>query len=373
MQLGKKKTDPKDNTKEVKHRQVNKCTMTDILFITLINYIREKGTGGFIALSEDDVFTDRLTVYDSKNKLLVDSGFISPAMNRAIYLEDNTKNLTKKFVSVNEYNYCNNLFYKTLKFIKESDYGMYTTTFKLYDSNTRKAVTISDFYDKSLIGSIKKQLFDDLGLYSSDWLGYMQLINNKDTKKETLKYTRELIKTYFTENTNENKENFIKRYGINYDTIYPAYIICIFDCNKNNTDIDNYIASKVKKLNFDKLNYIEQRSRKGTYKSTYSNILKKDITKLNDMDEELYKLIQNETYEEEVQTLLYKWYKLSIFDKYKKTNYVNSKQQQKLINKTLKEKRNEEIKQLKADGKTQKETANILHISERTVRTYWNK
>jgi DNA-binding NarL/FixJ family response regulator len=78
-------------------------------------------------------------------------------------------------------------------------------------------------------------------------------------------------------------------------------------------------------------------------------------------------------YYENIQQQLYKWYTLSIFDNNKKTQYINSKEQQKLINKALKEERNQQILWLKDEGFTQKEVAEMLNISLRTVKNYWNK
>ena len=374
MQLGISKDNKED--KIVKTRESGKCTMTDIFFITLINYIRENGIGGIIAISEYDTSDkegDRLNIIDTKSQLLTESGFISKDINRSIYSNSN-KSVIKKFMAQNEYNYTNNLFQKTLKFIKDNDYGICSSTLKLYNSKTRKSMIISDFYDYSLIETIKRLTFEYLNLKPNDWSRYIQLINNKNTKDDILEHTKQLFKTLFKDKENNDyKLNFYNKHGIDWDIIYPAYMISIFDYEQNNIDIDNYIADKVKRLNFDKTDYVEMRSKKGTYKKTYDRLIDLTIEELeNEVDKELFDLIQNDNYFDTIQLQLFKWYKFSIFDTHKKTNYISSREQKKITNKIQKEQRNETIQLLKEEGWTQKQVSEDLHIGIATVKRQWN-
>ncbi len=348
--------------------------MVDIMFITLINYIREHGKQG-IATIENDILRDRINVVNTKSRLLIESGFITGDINKSLHM--NKKDNLKKFMAENEYSYTNNLFHKTLKFIVKNNYGKYYNTYKLCNYEKRNYTVLSDIYDIAIIDTIKSKLFKHLGLFKDDWSKYIKLINNKDTRAAILEHTLNLFNEYRNLiEVNEHVESFFKRHKSNFDIIYPAYIISIFDYEENNEDIDNYISEKVSKLNFNKLDYIEQRSQKGIYKNTYERIINNynDAEAIeSDLDKELFELIQNEDYFEKIQTQLYKWYTLSIFDKHNKTKYINKKQEKKEINKMNKEHRNQQIYFLKDEGFTQKEVAEMLNIGLRTVQRLWNK
>lgn len=369
--------------KEKQHRKVNKITMTDILFITIMNYIRENGQHGFIKLSGLDTTKKYIHMLETKNKLLVNAGFINKNVSQTLYSKDENCDIVQQFMAGNEYKYSSNLFHKVLVFIKKQNFGIYSDTYKICSSKTNKSVILDNFYDIALVASIKKQVFDQFFIQDFDWGKYIEYINNKKINNNILNYTSKLFKETFKLDTKDSdqktelelrKSLFVQCNGNEFDTIYPAYIISIYDYDKNYNEIDEYIADKVKKLNFDKKEYTINRSKKGTYQNKYKEL--KEYNSIdnieNNLDKELYKLIENEKYFSTIQEQLYKWYTLSIYNKYKKTNYKNKRDFQSAKSKINKEYRNKSIQLYKDQGCTQKQVAEKLKISLRTVKNYWN-
>jgi hypothetical protein len=372
--------------KEKQHRKVNKITITDILFITIMNYIRENGQHGFIKLSGLDTTKKYIHMLETKNKLLVNAGFINKDVSQTLYSKDENCDIVQQFMAGNEYKYSSNLFHKVLTFIKKQNFGIYSDTYKICSSKTNKSVILDNFYDIALVASIKKQVFDQFFIQDFDWGKYIEYINNGKINNNILNYTSKLFKeTFELDELDLDKSNkktelelrkslFIQCNGNEFDTIYPAYIISIYDYDKNYNEIDEYIADKVKKLNFDKKEYTINRSKKGTYQNKYKELKEYNSidTIENNLDKELYKLIENEKYFSTIQEQLYKWYTLSIYNKYKKTNYKNKRDFQSAKSKINKEYRNKSIQLYKDQGCTQKQVAEKLKISLRTVKNYWN-
>mgnify|MGYP000948422462 FL=1 len=369
--------------KEKQHRKVNKITMTDILFITIMNYIRENGQHGFIKLSGLDTTKKYIHMLETKNKLLVNAGFINKDVSQTLYSKDENCNIVQQFMAGNEYKYSSNLFHKVLTFIKKQNFGIYSDTYKICSSKTNKSVILDNFYDIALVASIKKQVFDQFFIQDFDWGKYIEYINNGKINNNILNYTSKLFKETFELDSDESnkktelelrKSLFVQCNGNEFDTIYPAYIISIYDYDKNYNEIDEYIADKVKKLNFDKKEYTINRSKKGAYQNKYKELKEyNSIDNIEDnLDKELYKLIENEKYFSTIQEQLYKWYTLSIYNKYKKTNYKNKRDFQSAKSKINKEYRNKSIQLYKDQGYTQKQVAEKLKISLRTVKNYWN-
>ena len=372
--------------KEKQHRKVNKITITDILFITIMNYIRENGQHGFIKLSGLDTTKKYIHMLETKNKLLVNAGFINKDVSQTLYSKDENCDIVQQFMAGNEYKYSSNLFHKVLTFIKKQNFGIYSDTYKICSSKTNKSVILDNFYDIALVASIKKQVFDQFFIQDFDWGKYIEYINNGKINNNILNYTSKLFKeTFELDELDLDKSNkktelelrkslFVQCNGNEFDTIYPAYIISIYDYDKNYNEIDEYIADKVKKLNFDKKEYTINRSKKGTYQNKYKELKEYNSidTIENNLDKELYKLIENEKYFSTIQEQLYKWYTLSIYNKYKKTNYKNKRDFQSAKSKINKEYRNKSIQLYKDQGCTQKQVAEKLKISLRTVKNYWN-
>ena len=109
--------------KEKQHRKVNKITMTDILFIIIMNYIRENGQHGFIKLSGLDTTKKYIHMLETKNKLLVNAGFINKDVSQTLYSKDENCDIVQQFMAGNEYKYSSNLFHKVLAFIKKQNFG----------------------------------------------------------------------------------------------------------------------------------------------------------------------------------------------------------------------------------------------------------